>query len=236
MPYLTPNTSPTDTTCRALFIPNDPEFLAIVRGALEELTFSYNFDEFGALTPAQTAAAFAPMFDAFCFDKGSCLLIGQIVPYGGSVSPDARYLVCDGSSILRTDYPDLFNVIGTTYGNVDGSHFNVPDLSGRVPLGAGSGFGLTTRANGQTFGEETHVITGSESASHTHIDSGHTHSEGNSLPAVGAAITGVPVPSAVPSVGITGLGAAAISSSGGDGAHNNIQPSLVITYLIVALS
>lgn len=234
MPYLTPNSVPTDKICRALFIPNDENFIAIVTGALEELTYAYNFEEYGALTPQQTADVFQIMFDDFCLKREECRVIGEIISFAGNTSPKNNWLLCDGASLLRADYPDLFNVIGVTYGTVDSNHFNIPDLRGRVAVGSGNGSGLTSRAIGQAFGEESHQLTGLELASHSHTDSGHSHVEGNAAPTVGAAITGVPVPSAVPSVGSTGLGFAAISSSGGDNPHNNIQPSLVINFLIVA--
>lgn len=234
MGYLTPDENPVDTVCRVLFIPNGEEYLAIVRGALDELTFAYNFEEFGSLTPAQTAAKFQPMFDAFCFNKGVCRLIGEVVTWAGSASPSDKMLECDGASYLRADYPDLFNIIGTVYGSADSNHFNVPDLRGRVPIGAGTGSGLSTYTLGQQLGEEAHVLTVGELANHTHTDSGHTHSEIPAIASVGAAITGVPVPSAVPGVGITGVGSANLSTSGGDGSHNTIQPSIVLSYWIVA--
>lgn len=45
------------------------------------------------------------------------------------------WVFCDGRTLSRTDYSDLFNVIGTTYGSGDGSTtFNVPDMTGRVPV------------------------------------------------------------------------------------------------------
>ena len=162
-------------------------------------------------------------------------MIGEIIAYAGSASPDARWLFCDGSSLLRADYPDLFAVIGVAYGASDGTHFNLPDLRGRVPMAAGAGAGLSARSIGDAIGEETHTLTSAEVPSHSHVDSGHTHSEIVATPSIGAAITGVPVPSAIPGVGVTGLGVANLSSSGGDGAHNNIQPSLAINFLIVAL-
>jgi len=56
------------------------------------------------------------------------------------------------------------------------------------------------------------------------------------VPAVGAALVGVPIPSSVPGVGVTGVGNAALSSAGSDGAHNNMQPSLALNYFIVALN
>ena len=52
---------------------------------------------------------------------------GMITPFGGSTAPEG-WLVCDGSAISRTDYADLFAVIGTTYGDGDGSStFNLPE-------------------------------------------------------------------------------------------------------------
>lgn len=55
-------------------------------------------------------------------------------------TPQAGWVLCDGSSYPRTGgtYDALFAAIGTTYGNVDGSHFNVPDIQGRVPVGKGT--------------------------------------------------------------------------------------------------
>lgn len=74
LPYLTPQTNPTDFVCRVLRIPNDPLFIANVTGALEELTFAYNWELFGALTPIEAKDAMLTMFNAYCFgDSGDCL-------------------------------------------------------------------------------------------------------------------------------------------------------------------
>ncbi|MBR6408974.1 MAG: tail fiber protein [Alphaproteobacteria bacterium] len=57
---------------------------------------------------------------------------GVILPFGGSSAPTG-FLICDGSAVSRTDYADLFDVIGTTYGSGDGSTtFNLPNLSSGV--------------------------------------------------------------------------------------------------------
>ena len=62
---------------------------------------------------------------------------GAIMPFGGSSAPFG-WLLCDGAAVSRTDYADLFAVIGTSYGTGDGSTtFNVPDLQECVPVGAG---------------------------------------------------------------------------------------------------
>lgn len=47
------------------------------------------------------------------------------------------YLKCDGSSLLRTDYTNLFNAIGTIYGYADSTHFNLPDFQGVFLRGYG---------------------------------------------------------------------------------------------------
>ena len=63
--------------------------------------------------------------------------IGTISPFGGSTIPSG-YLLCDGQTVSRTTYAELFAVIGTAFGTGDGSTtFNVPDLRETVPVGAG---------------------------------------------------------------------------------------------------
>ena len=65
----------------------------------------------------------------------------------------SNWVICDGSSLLRAGtYAALFAVIGTTYGSADGSHFNIPDLRGRSPIGSGTGTatGATAHALGST--------------------------------------------------------------------------------------
>jgi len=234
--WITPSVPTSDFIGRRLLIPNSVESLTIVKGALLPLIYADNFEAFGALSPQQTAAFFQDMLADFsrAADR-TCRLIGEIVPYAGSTPPIADWLFCDGSSLLRSDFPDLFAVIGTVYGSADSSHFSIPDLRGRVPVGVGTGSGLSPRALGDSFGEEGHQLTVAELASHTHTDAGHSHVEGTAAPTVGAAITGVPVPSAIPAVGTTAAGNAAISTDGGDQAHNNMQPSLAINWCIVAL-
>lgn len=63
--------------------------------------------------------------------------IGTILPFGGSSAPNG-FLICDGRAISRTGiYASLFAVIGTLYGNGNGTTtFNIPDLRDRFPMGA----------------------------------------------------------------------------------------------------
>jgi len=234
--WLTPDAPGASFICRPLFIPQGEDWLAIVTGALNELIYDYNFEEYGTESPADTASAFHTMFDHFCFnDEMGCRLIGEIVTFAGSSNPSANFLPCDGASLLRSAYPDLFAVIGVSFGSVDSTHFNVPDLRGRVPVGVRTGPGLSTYALGDQGGEETHVLTTGELASHSHTDVGHTHPEGTTIPTTITIGAGAPAPSAVGSVGVTGSGSASLTNTGSDAPHNNLQPYLALQYFIVAL-
>jgi len=219
--WLTPDTPASDFICRRLLIPNSVEFLAIVKGALLPLIYAFNFEQYGTLTPAQTASYFQDMFADFsrATDR-TCRMIGEIIPYAGSTIPDPAWLDCDGTSYLRADYPALFAVVGTIYGSVDGSHFNVPDLRGRTILGVGTGSGLSTYNLGDQGGEEAHALTSAENGPHSH----------------GYITNGVPIitaPGALPTD--SSPGTAAFTASDGSGtAHNTLQPYLALNYYIVA--
>lgn len=77
--------------------------------------------------------------------------IGGIATYGGATVPDG-WLLCDGSTVSRELYPDLFEVIGTVFGEGDGSStFNVPDYRDKFALGAGGDVALA-----ETGGEKEH--------------------------------------------------------------------------------
>jgi microcystin-dependent protein len=229
MPYLTPDIV-LGSACRALIFPDDSTWVAIIQGALETLTAPYNFEKFGTATVQQTINEFRDMADRFAYKLGTCRMIGEIIEFAGSASPDPKWLICDGRSLVRADYPDLFAVIGTLYGSVDAFHFNIPDLRDRTSVGAGS-----THAIGSAFGEATHTLTVTEIPGHSHSDLGHTHAEGTAAASAILVGVGAPFPSALPSVGVTDVGNANIANTGGDGPHNNEQPSLAILKLIVAL-
>ncbi len=74
---------------------------------------------------------------------------GMVNAFAGSTAPSG-YLICDGAAINRTTYARLFAVIGTTYGNGNGSTtFNLPDLRGEFVRGLDAGRGVDAgRVNG----------------------------------------------------------------------------------------
>ena len=62
---------------------------------------------------------------------------GCIYPFAGPIANiPSGYLLCNGASLLRSTYPTLFSAIGTIYGAVDGTHFNLPDYRDRMIIGA----------------------------------------------------------------------------------------------------
>lgn len=116
--------------------------------------------------------------------------VGTVLAFAGK-TPPGGFLLCDGSAVDRKKYGPLFNAIGTTYGDGDGSTtFNLPDLRGRSVFGkddmngttaagrltaAGSGVDGTTL--GAAGGTEKHTLTAAELPSHAHpvTDGGHNH-------------------------------------------------------------
>lgn len=63
--------------------------------------------------------------------------VGTIQMYGGATAPEG-FLLCDGLSYRRADYPALFSVIGTAYGAPDAATFRVPNFRGVSPTGPGA--------------------------------------------------------------------------------------------------
>lgn len=68
---------------------------------------------------------------------------GALTPFAGSSAPTG-WLFCDGASLLRSSYSALFAAIGTNFGSADGTHFNLPDLRGRTPVGRETMNGTST--------------------------------------------------------------------------------------------
>ncbi|CAF2536053.1 unnamed protein product [Rotaria sp. Silwood2] len=107
-------------------------------------------------------------------DNNKNFLTGEIKLYAGSSPPLPPWLLCDGSIVSRTEYPRLFSVIGTKYGEDDNSTtFKLPDLRGRVPLGVDAEQLRVNNAKdvGEEGGNANHTLTIEQLPSHIH-DSG----------------------------------------------------------------
>ena len=101
---------------------------------------------------------------------------GSITMWGTDTAPPGWHL-CNGASLLRAGtYADLFGIIGTAFGTADGTHFNVPDMRQKFPLGvAAAGTGNTLAGTGgaidHTHTTPTHSLTTAEMAVHSHTNS-----------------------------------------------------------------
>ena len=89
------------------------------------------------------------------------LPIGMIMP-SASQGSITDWLLCDGSAVSRTEYSELYNAIGTTYGSGDGSTtFNLPNIAGKMIIGYDAN-DTDFDTIGATGGGKTHTITQSE--------------------------------------------------------------------------
>jgi microcystin-dependent protein len=96
---------------------------------------------------------------------------GAVMHYATQTAPDG-WLVCNGSTVSRLDYPALFAAIGTVYGAGDGvTTFVLPDLRGEFIRGWDGGRGVDA---GRAFG--TLQVDAFKSHNHTLTDPGHSHS------------------------------------------------------------
>lgn len=146
--------------------------------------------------------------------------VGAVLMFAGGTAPDG-WLMCQGQAISRTDYSDLFTVIGTTYGVGDGSTtFNLPNMAGNVPVGLNVGdtdFGTL----GGKGGEKTHTLTVDELAKHSHKVLAKMYSSNGGNVSVSGSSNNA-------DWAISGT----IDNTGGDQPHNNIQPYIVLNYII----
>ena len=198
--------------------------------AMVALTEQSNWESLTALSPEDCAAYFFGVFESMNYYPNPT---GSIVPYACDVSTLIPFaLPCDGASYAKLLYPSLYAAIGETFGG-DATNFNVPDLRGRFPLGAGTLPSGTTIAIADSGGSDTHVQTSGELAVHAHTDLGHVHGYVPALPNGTTIGPGAPQPTAIPGVGSTSIGNANIQNAGNSDPMDIINPYLAINYAII---
>ncbi len=107
--------------------------------------------------------------------------VGQIECFSFDIVPSG-WARCDGQMLKVGAFPDLFAVIGTTYGSGKNS-FALPDLRGRVPLHTGAGTGLSSRSQGQAGGAESVTLINDNMPAHTHPINARSGTKLNNTPA-----------------------------------------------------
>jgi len=172
---------------------------------------------------------------------------GAVTAFAGTSLPSG-WLWCYGQNVSRTTYADLFSAVGTTYGVGDGSStFGIPDLRGRAVAGqddmggtsANRLTGLTGGVNGDNLGAgggiEAVSITEANLAAHAHLiaadatggqayptASNHIAKKGDWGSTNNYQFSGTDTD---PTLGLT-------TSVGSGTAHNNVQPTFILNYII----
>lgn len=119
---------------------------------------------------------------------------GTVLPFAAA-TPAEGYLSCDGLAVSRQTYKKLFQVIGTSFGEGDGSTtFNVPDFRGRFLRGWDNGAGndpdrgsRTAMATGGAAGDNVGSVQGDQFESHSHsfrFNTAHGSSGGRTYPSM----------------------------------------------------
>jgi microcystin-dependent protein len=160
--------------------------------------------------------------------------IGEIRMFGGSFAP-VGWALCNGQLMPISENDALFALIGTTYGGDGQSTFGLPNLQSRIPIHMGQGAGLSNRVMAETIGVESVTLSNQQMPVHNHpalaTATGQQPSpEGAAFATPVSTQTGVnPYLVAAPAVPISPQ---TIQAVGGSQPHDNMQPYLVVTYII----
>jgi microcystin-dependent protein len=171
--------------------------------------------------------------------KAQDQFLGEIRIFAGSFAPKG-WAFCQGQILPISQNTALFSLLGTTYGGDGRSTFALPNLQGRMIIGPGQGPGLTLYDLGETGGEATITLTVAEIAAHYHTftfpvtalvcmaATGTLDTPANGYPANTPGGYSNSANTSMKSVsnGVT------IQSSGGSSPHNNMQPYVVLNYII----
>jgi microcystin-dependent protein len=166
--------------------------------------------------------------------------IGSISMMGFNFAPTG-WALCNGQTLSISQNTALFSLIGTTYGGNGVSTFQLPNLQSSVPIHQGTGAGLSTYVIGQVGGAENVTLNTNQIPAHSHSFNGSATAGAQSSPS-GATLaesnTGTPhtpnlnVPNFVTSAPNANMAGSTISNAGGNVPHTNIQPYLVISFVI----
>lgn len=156
--------------------------------------------------------------------------VAEIRIFAGNFAPKG-WATCDGQILPLSQNTALFSLLGTTYGGDGKSNFALPNLQGRAGLHFGQGPGLTQRLLGESGGSQTIALQQTQIPAHTHSlqavnDLADSSNPGGSL---ARAVNLRPYVAATPN---TAMSPQAVGVAGGSQPHNNLQPYLVLLFII----
>jgi microcystin-dependent protein len=158
--------------------------------------------------------------------------LGEIRMFGGNFAPQG-WALCDGQLLGIQQNLALFSVLGTAFGGNGTLNFGLPNLQGKFPLDYGQGQGLSPYGMGETGGYTQVVLSTGQLPQHSHqviVSNSPADSrspQGNVLAVSDHYIYATGVPSST-----VNLSAAAVTQTGGSEPHNNVQPFIVLNFII----
>lgn len=157
--------------------------------------------------------------------------IGEIRMFGGSFAP-AGWAFCSGQLMPISENDALFTLIGTTYGGDGQETFGLPDLQGRMPIHAGQGPGISQNYQlGEKAGVESVTLSTQQIPVHSHalLATNNSATSNNPVNNIYARSTGDVYTTTLTPLNFN---AAAVTPVGGSQPHDNMQPFLVVTFII----
>jgi microcystin-dependent protein len=157
--------------------------------------------------------------------------IGQISLFAGNFAPQG-YAFCHGQVLAIAGNEALFSLIGTAYGGDGVQNFALPDLRGRVPVGVGTGPGLSPWVPGEKQGLESVTLSSAQMPAHTHPLQGSTDASNSNDPTNAVLGTDTDNSFVPTSTAPKAMAPVAVTGIGGGQPHQNLAPSLALNYII----
>lgn len=160
--------------------------------------------------------------------------IGELRAVGFNFAPK-NWATASGQLLAISQNTPLFALLGTNFGGDGRSTFGLPNLQGRIPIGAGQGPGLSLYDVGESDGVPSVTLLQTELPQHTHTVRGDLTPAAADTPVNNAFAHSVPAAGNLYTTNSTPqvqMNAGTVSSFGGNQAHNNMMPYLTLNWII----
>jgi microcystin-dependent protein len=157
--------------------------------------------------------------------------VAEIRIFAGNFAPTG-WALCDGQLLPISQNTALFSLLGTTYGGDGKSTFALPNMQGNNPMHPGNGAGLSQRFLGEESGVEFVTLLQNEMPLHNHSSNGADVQGNVPGPAQNFFAGDSTARQFVNSAPNAAMNPLALGLTGGGLPHNNLQPYLVLTFII----